>query len=51
MKAIPRIPSNLAAKKEIPLKVVASMKSNPLAVNPSTVTSSLEVIPLMAPLP
>jgi len=50
-KAIPKIPSNYAAMNDTPDKVVASMKSNPWAVNPSTVTSSFEVTPLIAPLP
>jgi hypothetical protein len=36
---------------EIPDKVVASMKSNPLAVNPSTVTASFEVNPAIPPDP
>jgi len=31
--------------------VVASIKSNPVAVNPSTVTSSVEVVPLIDPDP
>lgn len=50
-KAIPKIPSNLAAMNDTPLRVVASMKSNPVAFNPSTVTSSFEVIPLIPPDP
>jgi len=36
---------------DTPDKVVASMKSNPVAVIPSTVTASFEVTPLIAPDP
>jgi len=36
---------------DTPFKVVASIKSNPVAFNPSTVTSSVDVNPLIAPLP
>jgi len=36
---------------EAPDKEVASMKSKPVAVNPSTVTTSFEVTPLIPPDP
>jgi len=39
-KAIPKIPSNLEAKKEIPFKEVASPKVTPVAEIPPTVTVS-----------
>lgn len=39
-KAIPKIPSNLAAKKEIPFKLVASPKVTPVAETPPMETVS-----------
>lgn len=39
-KAIPRIPSNFEARKEIPLRVVASPKVTPVAETPPTETVS-----------
>lgn len=39
-KAIPKIPSNLEARKERPFKEVASPKVTPVAARPPTVTVS-----------
>lgn len=49
-KAIPKIPSNLAAMNEAPDKVVDSPKSTEVET-PATLTTSLETKPLTPPDP